>query len=152
MRLGFGVRYLFISGALLLAMQGVNADGYSDGLSIVEEMSRTSTANLEAVLALQEQGKMLEAMGVCARIARQMKAQQDRVWQIYTRDCTIAVQSLYIVSAEQTRFWLAELNAFTMMARGMYDMAKLQLDQAKLCEEAFSASLGHASLCHQIGL
>lgn len=140
---------------VLILLSGVPrlcADGYSDALVIVEEMDRLSTASLEAAVNYQQQGRLLEAAGGCAKIAKQMKIQQDRVWQIYMQEGTMAVQSLYLASSEQTHFWLAEMNAFTMMARGMHDMAQLHLDQVKLCQKAFAASMHHASLCRELGL
>lgn len=142
---------------LLLALgAAVNAgaDGYTDALTIVESMSDVSSANLQAVLAAQQQGRVFDALGQSARVAKQMRSQEDRVWLIYMEEPTLAVQALFLASQELTRFWLAELAIFSMLARGpgMAEFAQGRLELAQLCEQAFATCVEQAELYWKLGM
>lgn len=133
---------------------GAWADGYTDALTIVEGMSDVSTASLRAVLVAQQEGRTLDALGQCARVAKQMRSQEDRVWLIYMEEPTLAVQALFLASQELTRFWLAELAMFSMLARGpgMAELAQGRLELAELCERTFASCVEQAQLYWKLGM
>jgi len=144
--------------AVVLAFAGyftasnASGDGYMDALEITNTMSSDSGDGLQKLVAAQERGQITEAAQYSFKVAKYMKSQQDRVWQVFTHTPTIAVAALYEASVELTELWLAELAAFQFMAKGLDDQAQLSFDKSALAAKSYYALLERASLAYQGGL